>query len=59
MTNKEIAVKLYCAKLQTFAAHMHQERQRQDKWASIMPSTQEMISEIKQLRDELDVAFPE
>lgn len=59
MTNKEIAVRLYCVKFRTFAGIMHQERQKKDKWATLIPSTQEMIDEIKQIKEILDTEFPE
>ena len=59
MSNKELAVQLYCAKLQTFAALMHKERQRHDVRADIMPTPKEMIADIKLILSALDEELPQ
>ena len=59
MTNKELAVQLYCAKLQTFYAVIYQEKIKLDRHASVMPTTEEMIAEIKLIKAELDATFSE
>ena len=59
MSNKELAVQLYCARLQSYAGAVLQERRNHDIRADVLPTPKEMIADIKLILAVLDEELPQ